>query len=127
MTRAWIACLAAALLCTFCVGCTIKTDSGTDGGTASEGGTQTVGDQCAAIYTELCSVDINQCGATGFTLDQCVSSNEAACCTGSVCNETSKSPSSAVDACKSAIDVEGCYAISIDNIPAACQGVPQKP
>ncbi len=111
-------------------GCTITTsDPGADGGAASDGGggTQKVGDQCEEIYTELCTQAINRCGITGYPLDQCVASNKQACCQGSVCDQISQSPSSAVDACKSAIDAEDCYAISIDNNPPACQGVPKKP
>jgi hypothetical protein len=55
-----------------------------------------------------------------------VNNDVAACCVGSACSQASQSPASAVSACKSAIDSEGCYDISIGNSPAACRGIPQK-
>ena len=103
-------------------GCTLKVtpdDAGTDAGP------QSVGDQCKAIFTELCQQAVG--GYTGFTLDTCVTSNVTACCTGSECDATSQSPASAVDACKAALDGEDCYAISISTTPATCSGVPKKP
>ena len=60
-------------------------------------------------------------------LDQCVSSETVACCTGSACSELSLSPASAVDACKQAIDAEDCYSMTINAAPDACAGIPQKP
>jgi hypothetical protein len=116
-------------------GCTI-TLPGADGGAGSEdSGTgaeaeaaaQTVGDQCTTIFTELCTQAINRCGLQGFSVDQCVSADMPSCCTGTVCNETSQSPASAVTGCTQAIDTEDCNALVNSMTPAACQGVPQKP
>jgi hypothetical protein len=109
-------------------GCTLTvtpSDAGTDAASATDAGSQTVGDQCAAIFTELCMQAIGRCGVAA-TLDECVSANMAACCAGSMCNQASGSPASAVSACKAAIDAETCYDISTNATPAACQGVPQK-
>jgi hypothetical protein len=99
-------------------------DAGTD---ASSTGTQTVLEQCTAIYTELCQQAIGRCGLQGFTLDECIKNNVDTCCAAGVCNEQSKSSAAAVDACKSALDTEDCYLLSTNSTPSACQGLPQKP
>jgi hypothetical protein len=120
--------LAAALAALAVTGCTLtvtQPDAGADAGPAADAGAQTVGDQCTQIYTELC-MQGGRC-AIAVSLSDCVSNYQAACCAGSVCNETSQSPASAVDACKTAIDAEGCYDVSLGNLPTACQGLPQKP
>jgi hypothetical protein len=126
MTRA--AALAGAvvgLCCALTVGCTLKATPPDDGGTDA-GPAQTVGDQCTAIFTEFCMQAISRCGYT-TPLDQCISSYLPTCCTGSSCNVTSQSPASAVDACKQALDAEGCYPISLNTTPPECQGIPKKP
>ncbi len=118
--------LAAAAPAGFVVACTLKVvppDPGSDA--SATGGTQTVDDQCKEISTELCSKA--QSCAVGGDPGTCVNSYVDLCCVGSVCDEISKSPPSAVDACKSAIDTEDCNALVNGEAPAACQGVPQKP
>ncbi|HXN30361.1 MAG TPA: hypothetical protein VN894_00810 [Polyangiaceae bacterium] len=118
--------LLALALASATVGCTIKALA-SDAGT-SDAGSQTVGDQCTAIMTELCEQAASRCGiGLAFTLDQCVSSNVLTCCTGSACGATSPSPQSAVDTCKQAIDLEDCNSMANSVIPDACSGVPQKP
>jgi hypothetical protein len=112
-----------ALLAAPLVACTIKplpSDAGT-----GDAGSQTVGDQCSAIATELCE-QAASCGSPS-PLDQCVSSETVACCTGSACSVLSLSPASAVDACKQAIGAEDCYSMTINPAPDACAGIPQKP
>jgi hypothetical protein len=107
-------------------GCTLKVTPPDDGAAADAGPAQTVGDQCNAIYTELCTQGINRCGFV-TTLGECLQGDLPNCCTGSICSELSKSPASAVDACKSALDAEDCNGIANGVSPPACQGVPQKP
>ncbi len=124
MTRFGRRLLIFALAATPAPACTIKplpSDAGT-----GDAGSQTVGDQCTAIATELCEQAASRCGSLG-PLDQCVSSEVVACCTGSACSALSLSPASAVDACKQAIDAEDCYSMTINAAPAACVGIPQKP
>jgi hypothetical protein len=113
--------------------CTL-TLPGADGGAESsdaaaeaEAAAQTVGDQCTAIFTELCTQAVNRCGLQTFSVDQCISADMPSCCTGSVCNETSKSAASDVTACTQQIDAEDCNALVNSTTPPACQGVPQKP
>jgi hypothetical protein len=115
--------LLSAVLCGALAACSIHVTPSDAGADAAP---QTVRDQCTAIYSELCMQAIGRCGIVA-TLDMCITNGVDMCCTGSVCDQTSKSPASAVDACKSAIDGEPCYGIAINNVPAECQGVPQKP
>jgi hypothetical protein len=97
-------------------------DSGADSGSTTDVAvqTQTVGDQCSTVFTEICSQAITRCGDTGFTLDQCISANLPTCCTGSQCNQVSQVPSSSVSACTAAIDNEDCNLIANSNTPAEC-------
>jgi hypothetical protein len=112
-----------------CAGCNISVTP-SDAGAGTDAAPQTVRDQCNAIYSELCMQAIGRC-PTGAPLDMCITNGVDMCCTlskgstGSACDQASKSPASAVDACKTAIDGETCYAISINNVPPQCQGVPQ--
>jgi hypothetical protein len=117
--------LAAALAAAGCTLTVTPSDAGSDAASANDGGAQTVGDQCAAIYTELCTQAIARCGIA-VMLSDCVNNYVAACCVGSACSQPSQSPASAVSACKSAMDSEGCYDISVGNTPPACQGIPKK-
>ena len=124
MNRFGFRLLVPALLAALSLACTIKplpSDAG-----AVDAGSQTVGNQCTAIATELCEQAASRCGDPS-PLDQCVSSETVACCTGSACSELSLSPASAVDACKQAIDAEDCYSMTINAAPDACAGIPQKP
>jgi hypothetical protein len=84
--------------------------------------TQTVGDQCTTVFTELCTQAINRCGSTGFTLDECINANLPTCCTASQCNQSSQVPASTVSACTTAIDSEDCNLIATSTTPAECMG-----
>jgi hypothetical protein len=97
-------------------------DGGTDAGSKSDvtTQTQTIGDQCTAVFTELCTQAINRCGESGFTLDQCINADLPTCCIGSQCNQVSQVPSSTVSACTAAIDNEDCNLIATSNAPAEC-------
>jgi len=109
-------------------GCIIGDAGGDDGSAAAgDGGGQSVGDQCTAIATEWCTQAINRCAMAGFTLNDCVQNDLTMCCTGSVCSETSKSPASSIDTCKTAIDQVDCNYIANSTLPSECQGLPQKP
>jgi hypothetical protein len=133
VSRVAIFALAFVLAAAAC-GCEI-TLPGSDAGAGSDASSgagdastsQTVGDQCTTIFTELCSQAIRRCGLQGFTLDQCISANMPTCCSGSVCGETSRSSPDQVTACTQALDAEDCNALVNDTTPPACQGVPQRP
>ena len=121
----------AAWFCSSFGGCTLKL-TGADGGTAGSGTTSgastsmTVLDQCTSIYTELCTQGMQRCGILE-SLSDCLANDVPSCCTGSVCSESSLSSSSAVDACKAALDAEDCNSVANGVAPSACQGVPQLP
>jgi hypothetical protein len=104
-------------------------DGGAEGGTTTtQTQTQTVGDQCSTIATELC-MQAPRCNLGSFSVD-CVNSEVAACCTGSACNAKSQSTASQVSACTQAIDNLDCNLIvnySATTEPPECQGVPQMP
>jgi hypothetical protein len=107
------------------IACTIKTIPNEAGVTSVE--SQTVGDQCTAIMTELCQQGGSRCGlGLGFTLTECVNDNVLLCCTASQCSAKSQSPASAVDACKQAIDAEDCNSMANNVTPDLCVGVPKK-
>jgi hypothetical protein len=81
---------------------------------------QTIGNQCTAVFTELCTQAITRCDVSGFTVDECINDNLPTCCTGSRCNQVSQFSSSDVSACTSAIDAEGCELIAMSNSPSQC-------
>ncbi len=87
---------------------------------------QTVGDRCAAMFAEACSQSIDRCGAIGSLAD-CIAMNMPTCCTGTLCNATSRVPPAVAAACNQQIDLEQCYDLSTNPIPDACQGVLHQP
>jgi hypothetical protein len=95
-------------------------DGGEEGSTEATTGTQTLGDQCIAVFNELCKDAINLCNEGGFTLDQCIAANTPTCCTGSACAAKSNLSPADVSACTTAIDNEGCNAIATNTTPAEC-------
>jgi hypothetical protein len=106
--------------------CTLPTAQKDAG--ATDAGSQIVGDQCMAIFKELCQQGAGRCGiGLSFTLDQCISANMPTCCTGTGCNATSLSSRSEVIACEQAIDVEDCYSMANSVTPGPCVGVPRLP
>jgi hypothetical protein len=108
------------------VACTIKAVESDAG--AGDAGSQTVGDQCTAIMTELCEQAASRCAiGLAYTLDQCVNANVLTCCTGTACNAKSQTSTSAIDACKAAYDGQDCNAMANNVTPDACVGVSQKP
>jgi hypothetical protein len=108
------------------LGCTIHT-IGADAG-PDDAGSQTVGDQCAAIATAFCTQAIGTCGVAD-TLSNCIANEMPSCCTGSTCNAISQSSPRALEACTSAIAVESCYLVVTAGWAglAACNGIPKKP
>jgi hypothetical protein len=108
------------------LGCTIHTiasDAGPD-----DAGSQTVGDQCAAIATAFCTQAIGTCGVPE-ALSDCIANETPTCCTGSTCNAVSQSSPLALEDCKSAIAVEPCNLVVNAGAAglAACNGIPKKP
>lgn len=116
--------LAIALFCA--AGCRLSPGSSSDAG-APDAPAQSVGDQCEAIFAELCTQAVTRCALPGFTIDQCIASDMPSCCTGSSCNQTALSSAAQVEACKRAIDAEDCNAIVNSSTPGECQGVPRRP
>jgi hypothetical protein len=101
------------------------TDAGDDGGggEASTSGTQTIGNQCTQIDTELCNQGLSRCALT-YSLSDCVSGEMPQCCSsGNSCDTTSTSSQSDVDACKAAIDQADCNYIVNATFPTECQAL----
>ncbi|HEX4448230.1 MAG TPA: hypothetical protein VH044_15885 [Polyangiaceae bacterium] len=95
--------------------------TGTAGTTTS---TSTLGDQCAAVCDEYCSVVTGDC-AVALSFSDCVTQEEALCCTGSTCDQLSTISDSTVTACKQTFDSEGttnCYPLT-QMTAASCLGL----
>lgn len=104
-----------------CAGCTLTLPGSSDAGATVEEAatTETVGQQCTAILTELCSQGINRCDLTSYTLTDCVSNDMPSCCATS-CGNKSTNDESVVDECKAAFDAEDCNLIVNNTTPSAC-------
>ena len=111
---------AALLLCESA--CTIGPATG-DGGTGGSSSTppRPLGDQCESVLTAFCQKAAS-CGMQ-VDLGQCISGNQALCCTGSACNATSTISEETVSACEQSIANEDCYTLTQmiqSSAPTAC-------
>jgi hypothetical protein len=96
-------------------------DGADDGGTVEAGPAQTVGTQCTAIVTELCTQGLSRC-ALSYEISDCVASAMPQCCSsGNTCNEESTSSEGDVNTCKSDIDTTDCNFIVNAVLPDSCQ------
>jgi len=87
-----------------------------------DSGTQTVGEECTEIGAEICTQDINGCGAP-TTLADCMASFQPQCCIGTACDKVATVPESVVDSCKSEMDPPDCNALTNSVYPSDCQSV----
>lgn len=97
---------------------------GYDAGSGDDAGapTGTLGSQCTAIVSEFCSQAINRCALQGFSQSDCVTNDMPQCCTsGASCDQKATQPQSAVDSCKSDIDIEDCNFVVNSTLPPSCQ------
>ncbi len=90
-------------------GCSASS-AGAGGGCADAG--QTFGEQCTAVYTELCKQGA-RCNMSPSSIDECASSAAAQyCCTGGACEDAGSCQAPAqVSACTSDIDNADCNII----------------
>jgi hypothetical protein len=94
------------------------TTTGDDAGT-SDAGAQTVGENCDVFAAEYCQ-QYNRCG---IAQEDCLTTSELACCTGSACSAISTASASVMSSCRSALQSEDCNGIATATVPAECQSL----
>jgi hypothetical protein len=95
---------------------------GDDGGVEEAAASQTVGTQCTAVVTELCTQG-PRC-AQSYDVTDCITTYMPQCCSsGNTCDQVSTSSQGDVDTCKSDIDAEDCNYIVNASFPASCTGL----